>query len=273
MGLNIKGTTKANGRKHTLDKFYTKPSVALECIKDVSIETFDVVIEPSAGSGSFSSQIPNCVALDLDPENQNIIKQDFFKFLPEQPDLNILVIGNPPFGVQNNLAINFFNHAAKFANTIAFILPRSFKKQSIQERLNLNFTLLLEKDLPKNSFTLEDKELDVPCVFQIWVKTNIPRKKEEIKTVSDFIFVKKEDMPDLYVQRVGGRAGTAGSDWQERSEQSNYFVKIIDSKISKETFIETVNSIKWKDRDHTVGPRSLSKKELIKGLIEADLIT
>ena len=47
-------------RDEGLDKFYTKPEIVKMCIsriKDWSV--WDLVVEPSAGSGNFFEQIPN----------------------------------------------------------------------------------------------------------------------------------------------------------------------------------------------------------------------
>lgn len=46
-----KGTTKSNGQKHELDKFYTVPELAKELIKLTDISKYHVIIEPSAGGG------------------------------------------------------------------------------------------------------------------------------------------------------------------------------------------------------------------------------
>ena len=170
-------TTKSLGQKNKLDKFYTKKDIALFCISQLDLNDYDIVIEPSAGSGSFSSQIKNCIAYDIAPEEENIIKQDYLMLDIDKSLLEskVLVIGNPPFGVQNNLAISFFNHSAKFADTIAFILPKSFRKQSIQNRLSLDFSLVLDLDLPDKSFQLDGVDYDVPAIFQVWNKA--PREK------------------------------------------------------------------------------------------------
>ena len=58
----------------SIDKFYTQIKIAKECIDLVpDLDTYDLIIEPSAGNGSFSSQL-NCIAYDIEPENKNIIK-------------------------------------------------------------------------------------------------------------------------------------------------------------------------------------------------------
>lgn len=71
-----KGTTKSGGRKHDLDKFYTKPEIAVQCILKIkNLGSFNTIIEPSAGNGSFSKQLIN---LDIN-KNSNIIAYDIIQ--------------------------------------------------------------------------------------------------------------------------------------------------------------------------------------------------
>jgi len=109
-----------------LDKFYTPKETAKKCI-DIFWQTFlcvTEIIEPSAGNGNFSLQIPNCIAYDLEPEHKSIIKQDFLKLeLPYKKGRAF--IGNPPFGDRNNLSRSFYKHACKMSDYIGFILPIS----------------------------------------------------------------------------------------------------------------------------------------------------
>lgn len=258
------GITKSLGQKEQFDKFYTKVEVAKQCITFISdFNSYDCIIEPSAGNGSFSNQIQNCFCYDISPENNNIQKADWFKLDKNQfkQYKNILVIGNPPFGKQCNLAINFFNESAKIANTIAFILPLSFKKRSIQNKLNLYFYCEKEFILNKNSFLLNGKEYDVPCVFQIWNKKNIQREiQKNISNTKLFDFVSKNNA-DFRIQRVGGNAGKASFDLNF-SEQSNYFIKN-KTKLSNQDFVNLINNLTFDEIKYTVGPKSLSKTELI----------
>lgn len=257
----MKGTTKSLGQKDANDKFYTKPVIAKQLIDKINLKQYDLIIEPSAGNGSFSKQLLNCIALDLIPEDPSIHKQDFFTYFPPE-NKKCLVIGNPPFGQQSKLAIDFFRHSAEFAHTIAFILPKSFKKHSIQNRLPLNFHLTYEEELPKNSFLLLDEEYDVPCVFQIWNKQENEREKFTfpMKT-SLFNFTKNPNEADFRVQRVGGSAGRAFLD-KNGAISSNYYL-INTSNYDNNTLIESINKITFPSVNDTVGPRSLPKGEFI----------
>ena len=63
------------------DKYYTPIDLAKECIDKtfeiIGKENITEIIEPSAGNGSFSNQIANCIAYDLVPESDNIKTADF----------------------------------------------------------------------------------------------------------------------------------------------------------------------------------------------------
>jgi len=87
-----------NSNKLNLDKYYTPDDIAQYCIDKarevLKSEKVTEVIEPSAGNGAFSKKLKRCIAYDLEPEDDSIIKQDFL-------ELNIpykegrLFIGNP----------------------------------------------------------------------------------------------------------------------------------------------------------------------------------
>lgn len=265
-----KGTTKSQGQKHAADKFYTKPEIAQLCLDSIpgGIAQYTLSIEPSAGSGSFSSLIPNALALDLHPEAKGIIEQDWFTYSRERSvevQEKVLVFGNPPFGQQNSLAVKFINHAATFADTVAFVLPLSFKKDSVQDRLNEHLHLVLELELPKKAFTLHGEDYGVPCVFQVW-EYDASRTREKSVKVSPvgFSFVKKDDSPQMSVQRVGGRAGFASLDYAEKSVQSNYFLKFepVLAPEALEKVVSGINGATFASRDHSVGPRSISKTDV-----------
>ena len=67
-------------REEGLDKFYTIPSYSKKCIDKVfelyDKTKFDLIVEPSAGNGSFFNQLEfeHKVGIDISPENENIVK-------------------------------------------------------------------------------------------------------------------------------------------------------------------------------------------------------
>lgn len=180
------------------DQFYTKPEVAKKCFDDfkefivkakVPVKDY-YYIEPSAGCGSFYQVLPKekRIGIDIDPrkiegfDSKGIIKHDFLTWKPKQKK-KYIVIGNPPFGHRSKLAIKFFNHSAKMADVIAFVVPRQFKKYSVHSVLDKEFKLVRDYELKDNSFyTPDGKDKIVRCNFQIWTKLNTGKKNLRILT-------------------------------------------------------------------------------------------
>lgn len=254
---------KENELSLLLDQFYTKRAVALDLfnrfktiVLSYNFKNNDW-LEPSAGTGAFFDLMPsNKLGLDLDIKSNNIIKADFLTY--KLPKKDYIVLGNPPFGKNSSLAIKFFNKAAQNAVIIGFVLPKSFKKDSVKNKLDRKFHLIYEQDLEKNSFEFEGKDYNVSCVFQVWIKKNELRNLA-VKSFnhSDFEFVSKENA-DFAIQRVGMAAGKVKLDFKNYAVSSHYFIKA--SKNVREVF-ERIDwsSVKW----NTVGNPSISKTELI----------
>ena len=259
-------------KRNTIDKYYTKQSVVNQCIDLVkkynNISDNDLIIEPSAGNGAFIRSIKtlskNYKFYDLEPENDEIIKQDFLDFdFTELKKIykNIHIIGNPPFGRQSSLAIKFIKKCCEFSNTISFILPKSFKKDSMKKHFLENFHLIYEIDLLENSFLVNNNECDVPCVFQIWHYKNELRNKIIKLEPLNFKFVEKKDNPDISFRRVGVNAGMIMKTIDDKSHQSHYFIKFTNNKIINNN-LDKLKLLKF-DFNNTVGPKSISKQELI----------
>jgi predicted RNA methylase len=258
-------------KRNTIDKYYTNDSVVDLCINKIKeclvIDPSEhLIIEPSAGNGSFIKGIRtlsnHCLFYDLEPENPDIIKQDYLEYNIVDKYDNIHVIGNPPFGRQSSLAIKFIKKSCEFCNSISFILPLSFKKESLKRHFPLQFHLIYEYDLPKDAFLVNNAPYDVPCVFQIWEKKSHKRIVIEKLKPNHYTFVKKIDNPDISFRRVGVNAGMINVSYQDKSEQSHYFIKFSNS--FSEKMLEELKTIQYPGRDHTVGPKSISKQEVIK---------
>lgn len=246
------------------DQFYTNETVAKKCIQEI-IETMPETknylwIEPSAGNGAFFNNVsfPK-LGLDIEPGTNDIQKQDYLTWQPNISKDSI-VFGNPPFGRQSSIAKAFIANSCKFAKVVAFILPRSFTKPSMYNAFPLSFHRVYSVDLEKNSFVLNEKPYDVPCVFQIWEKRDTERKKDDKIIPIGFQYVTNE-LYDIALRRVGVNAGKCYAFGQERSVQSHYFIKF--EKYNKNIINQINNHI---FPTNTVGPRSLSKPEVNKVL-------
>jgi len=255
-------------KRDTIDKFYTKEVVVENCVNliksNIDINSNDLIIEPSAGAGAFIKYINGLsnkqLYMDIAPNHKDVIKTDYLEFNEDVSDNTknkIHLIGNPPFGRQASMAKKFIKKSCEYADSVSFILPKSFKKESFQNTFPLNYHLIVNEDLPTHSFTMNNIEYDVPCVFQIWIKKSFNREKREKEIPNGFNFVKKNEQPDISFRRVGVYAGKVDTNIEDKSEQSHYFIKF-----TKQVDVSSLHNIEF-DKDNTVGPRSISKPELI----------
>lgn len=277
MEKNKKKERETGLKRDNNEQYYTKEHVADYCINLTNqyfpLNEFDVIIEPSAGTGAFIKGLQrysqNLISYDIDPKHESIIKQDYLKTQYHNVDNNItkkiLVIGNPPFGRQSSLAKKFIKHSCLFANVIAFILPRSFKKDSMIQCFDLYFHKMFETNLEDNAFLFNGQNYSVPCIFQIWEKKTVPRIiQPKIVENEKYTFTKDPLSATFAFRRVGVYAGKfIYENIDSLSKQSHYFIK---SNISLIDSMKTqLNSITW-DQDNTTGPKSISKQELISEL-------
>lgn len=163
-----------------LEQYYTCRDLAAKCIAAVErhfeISSFKLALEPSAGDGAFFSILPqsNRVGIDLDPMADGIARADFFKWEPPLFEDNILTIGNPPFGQRGSLAVEFVNRACQFSRVVAFILPRTFRKDTFFNRVDPMFHLVEQFDCD-DFRTPSGEKVIVKSVFQIWERRNRKR--------------------------------------------------------------------------------------------------
>lgn len=268
-----------------LDKFYTIPSISLKCIETFEskyglLSEFDVVIEPSVGSGSFYKQLSvnEKIGIDISPDymDENIITMDFLKYKLDKKyeDKKILVIGNPPFGRVSSLAIKFFNHASSFCNVIAFIIPKTFRKVSVQNKLNSNFHLVYDMDIPDKpcSFT---PAMNVKCAFQIWERRDEIREAVILETTHphwDFLSFGSKDSegqptppygPDFAIRAYGGKCGDIVRKPEELAELRPKSWHWIKSKIDIDVLISRFKELDYSNSQNTARQNSIGRGELV----------
>lgn len=209
------------------DQYYTQEQVAralyAEVIRRYDPDLFQM-LEPSAGEGAFFRLMPSgSLGIDIDPKCPGIVQADFLERRVESRR-RVVTIGNPPFGKNASMAVDFFNHAATMSDVIAFVLPRTFRKRQLQNRLHRNFHLAHEQDVPADAFRFMGKPYNVPAVFQIWERRECQRALHVSETSHpDFVFT-TPDQADFAIQRVGANAGRIHHDF-ERSANAHYFVR------------------------------------------------
>ena len=261
-----------------LDQFYTNPELAghyARQVMDAYGLATDYFVEPAAGAGAFvqplRAGVQPVIAVDIAPLAADIRQADFLREDLWPTAGKIAVVGNPPFGKNSSLAVKFFNRAAERADTIAFIVPRTFRKHSIHRRLNPRFALVVDEDVPDNAFVKDGRPYDVPCAWQIWERRPFCRPDRNTPDVSHLIrYVADPGRGDFAMRRVGFYAGQVKEppQWQlaDLSPSTHYFLQS-----ARPDARQLLRSIDWSDVCRaTAGSRSLSKHEVAVKLAAAE---
>jgi len=266
-------------REAGLDKFYTIPSISKKCLERVGDRyewnDWGLVVEPSAGNGSFYTQIPikNKIGIDISPEHHDIIKQDFLAYSPPSGIRNILVVGNPPFGRVSSLAIKFFNHASKWASVIAFIIPRTFRRVSVHNKLNQHFHLVFDEDIPISPCSFSPPMM-AKCCFQIWERRDTLRNIVKLSTTHpdwDFLgFGPKDangqptppDGADFAIRAYGGKCGEIVDTGLEILRPKTWHW--IKANINKKTLVDRFNALDYTLSSDTARQNSIGRGELVR---------
>ena len=258
--------------KNKLDKYYFDHSFGKKKVMAIIKENpnAEVFIEPSAGDGAFSNPLhkfigkeKRCIAIDIEPETNNIIKHDFFTFPWKKYSLpasnKVVVILSPPFGTNNKTATKFFNDCAEKGDTIYFICSRVFKKPHTHKRLNKYFHLEQCKDLPETIFTVNKESCNLRCCIQKWIRKDIKRKVIIKRKSKYFDFVKKDMWHDFKICYAGNKAGKiVGNNYKNvyriRFKQGYRYM-----------IIDVENNIDlYKVAHNTISIKSVTKYEIIK---------
>lgn len=253
--------------KIELDKYYTPLDTAKYCIDKVySIigeNNISEVIEPSAGNGSFSLQIPTtCWAYDIEPEHDSIIKQDFL-------DLDVdylygrLIIGNPPFGSRMNLAQKFFKKSAELGDYVAFILPISqlWNTNSLYE-----FDLIHSEDLGKIKYS----NRPLHCCFNIYRRPENGLNKKGKNTLKTVKIIRQDsknydNIEDFDIRMCYWGNGSAGKLLSEKESYSaEYKIKI--DKEFREDVLNILKNINWFDELNCIAMLKIQQFHIIKVL-------
>ena len=231
--------------KIDLDKYYTNPQIAKLCIdKTIQIigkENITSIIEPSAGNGSFSSQI-KCDAYDIQPEAYGIIQADYLE-LDIEYKKGRLIIGNPPFGSRMNLAQKFFKKSIQIADWIAFILPIS---QYNNSGSMFEFDLVFSQDLGITNFS--DRNLH--CCFNIYKRPENGLNKKATSKLEDIKIIRQDakdyDNLSFDLRMCYWGNGSAGKILQEGEKYSGEYKIIVNNLELKDKVIDVLSNVNWK---------------------------
>jgi predicted RNA methylase len=237
VGRVMTGNTRVTGK----EQYYTPAGLAKELtgrlveIVDASDLAFSkrVILEPAGGTGAFIDAAhklgaERVVSFDIEPHHPRIAIGDFL----EQelgPVFGAVTLGNPPFGRNNALSIPFFNKAAPHSDYIAFIVPRSWRKWTVINRLDRNFHLISDEDLQLDYVDVDGKRLMVKrrlnTCFQIW------ERRQELRprySVEDLGFVSKvsPEEADVSLTIFGYNCGSVKTDFERRPNTTQMFLKL-----------------------------------------------
>jgi len=247
------------------DEFYTKyPERLLPYIVKY-ITPDDDLVEPSCGDGAFLNLLDFTVCYDivnkLSEDNSNVMsifEQRNFLEVDDLPE-DLVYVGNPPFGKNSKLAIDFCRHCCELkAKYIMFILPIVFKQQKYQNKAFDTRYHLLEQ-VHYNEFVKDGKTIVVECVFQVWKRDDIRSRQSTTTTTSSlsstkplyFTYIAKRLVGTLnpHDERVFSirRVGSATPELTKgihTSLEDHYVIKLNDN-IDINQFITTYNNFKF----------------------------
>jgi predicted RNA methylase len=227
------GNTRVTGK----EQYYTPKELAEKLISEVLGLVPDLakrtVIEPAGGTGSFikaaqSIGVAEFLSFDIEPKHSLVKKADFLvkKFSAK----DAVTISNPPFGRNNSLSIPFFNKAAEHSEFICFIVPRSWRKWSVINRLDRRFHLIADHDI------LIDYEDDLgerlssrtslSTCFQIW------QRKAELRPiikVKDMGLIAKcgPEEADVALTIFGFGCGKVRTEFERKPNSTVMFLRVI----------------------------------------------
>ncbi len=272
----------ANSKK--LDQWYTKDNVAQKCVEKMVklgyIKEMVDVIEPACGEGAFLRALDKEVdesyihAYDLDPKTDRATTQDWLKYESKFFGSKPVIVGNPPYGKKAKLAVEFINHSLDVGDVVGFIVPITLSTSyTAQRKVRKDASLVYEMKLPKNSFVFEGKNVDVPSIFQIWVKVKPNLRLEKPQTEHD-----------AFTTRIYNKTETAKKqlkwDWdiaiQRNSKKGGYILRGEDAtderhwiliKCSDEKALDIFKSVDWSKVNDNKMTAGMGKADIVKAYL------
>ena len=231
-----------NRRVTGKEQFYTPADLALNLTQKISSLVGGLagkqVIEPAGGTGAFIKAAQELgatkvVSFDIEPKAKGVQLGDFL--LADLTGISgAVTISNPPFGRNNSLSIPFFNKAAKHSDYIAFIVPRSWRKWSVMNRLDRNFHLIHDQDLSIDY--VDDlgemvwQKANLRTCFQIWERKDVER---EIVKVQDLGLISKvtPEEADVALTVFGYSCGQIRTEFERVPNSTVMFLKTHDERV------------------------------------------
>jgi predicted RNA methylase len=227
------GNTRVTGK----EQYYTPADLAEKLMAEVQALVPDLakrtVIEPAGGTGAFirAAQkfgVTEFLSFDIEPKHALVKKADFLGKKIAAKDA--VTISNPPFGRNNSLSIPFFNKAADNSEFICFIVPRSWRKWSVINRLDRRFHLVADHDIlidyVDETGERLSKRTSLSTCFQIW------QRREDLRPlvkVQDLGLIEKcePEVADVALTIFGFGCGKVRTDFDRKLNSTVMFLRVI----------------------------------------------
>ncbi|MEY4559562.1 MAG: hypothetical protein RLZ82_577 [Actinomycetota bacterium] len=218
------------------EQYYTPTDLAEKLIAEVMVMVPDLakrqIMEPAGGTGSFlkaaaKAGATDFLSFDIEPKHANVTKANFLDATLTGD--NAVTISNPPFGRNNSLSIPFFNKAANHSEFICFIVPRSWRKWSVINRLDRRFHLVADHDIQIDYEDDAGEKLSVKnglaTCFQIWQRKDTLRP---LYSVSDRGIIEKTDSQnaDVALTIFGFSCGKVMTEFERKPNSTKMFLKL-----------------------------------------------
>jgi predicted RNA methylase len=234
---NFSHSKKLGNRRITgKEQYYTPTDLAEQLISEVLKFVPDLasrkIMEPAGGTGSFikaaaKAGAKDFLSFDIEPKHVNVTKANFLQ--AKLSGENAVTISNPPFGRNNALSIPFFNKAADHSEFICFIVPRSWRKWSVINRLDRRFHLVADRDIQIDYEDEAGQKLSVKnnlaTCFQIWQRSENLRP---IFKVADKGIIEKCDFAnaDVALTIFGFSCGKVLTQFDRKPNSTKMFLKL-----------------------------------------------
>jgi hypothetical protein len=235
-----------NKRTTGKEQYYTPAETSTHCLNTMlkfSPNKGQVWLEPAGGTGSFIEAFTSVgikekqiLSFDIEPKHplvrltNNFLQEDI-SFLADCTTLT-----NPPFGRANKLAVPFFNKCAQVSNFVGFIVPKSWRKWSVIDRLDPNFHLVYDEDLSidyvYDECAQSSSKGKLATIYQIWERRDHQR---EPVIVEDRKYIEKcsPEEADVSLTVFGRGCGSLLTEFPREPNTTKMFLKVADGSVIK----------------------------------------
>lgn len=230
------GNTRVTG----LEQCYTPPEAAHKLINVVTTHVSDwrsrTWLEPCGGTGSFIEAldelgVKDIHSIDVHPCHPRVHPGNFLTSRLSLPS-GVITATNPPFGRCNSLSVPFFNRAAQVSDYIAFIVPRSWRKWSVTNRLHPLFHLIHDEDLQVDYLDVAGALLyqrnNLKTAIQLWERREVERPQVLIKD-RGYITKCGPQEADVALTIFGRGCGAVRTDFPREPNTTLMFLRVRDS--------------------------------------------